>query len=69
MPSPFPGMDPYLEGSEWVSMHVELSLAIARQLAPPLRPKYVVRTTRRFIAQMLDDLAITAAGSYPDVSV
>jgi hypothetical protein len=47
MPSPFPGMDPYLEGSEWTSVHVELSSAIARQLAPKLRPKYIVRTMRR----------------------
>jgi hypothetical protein len=44
MPSPFPGMDPYLEGSEWVSVHAELSSEIARQLAPKLRPKYIVRT-------------------------
>jgi hypothetical protein len=32
MPSPFPGMDPYLEGSEWTSVHAELSSEIARQL-------------------------------------
>jgi hypothetical protein len=37
-------MDPYLEGSEWVSVHAELSSEIARQLAPKLRPKYIVRT-------------------------
>jgi len=24
MPSPFPGMDPYLEGSEWTSVHDDL---------------------------------------------
>ena len=65
MPSPFPGMDPYLEGSEWVSMHVELSSEIARQLAPLLRPKYVVRTARQCTTEVLDDLAITA-GIYPD---
>ena len=65
MPSPFPGMDPYLEGSEWVSMHVELSSEIARQLAPQLRPKYVVRMTRQCMTEVLDDLAIIA-GIYPD---
>lgn len=31
MPSPFPGLDPYLESAEWVSVHVELSSEIARQ--------------------------------------
>jgi len=36
MPSPFPGMDPYLEGSEWTSVHAELSSEIVRQLAPKL---------------------------------
>lgn len=69
MPSPFPGMDPYLEGSEWTSVHTELSSEIARQLAPKLRPKYIVRTTRRFVTEMPEDVAITAGDIYPDVSV
>jgi hypothetical protein len=28
MPSPFPGMDPYREGTEWISVHIELSSAL-----------------------------------------
>lgn len=60
MPSPFPGMDPYLEGSEWISVHTELSSEIARQLAPKLRPKYIVRTTRRFVTEMPEDVAVTS---------
>ena len=40
MPSPFPGMDPYLEGSCWGSFHAQLAAEIARQLAPRLRPRY-----------------------------
>src|SRR5438477_12363038 len=69
MPSPFPGMDPYLEGSEWVSVHAELSSEIARQLAPKLRPKYIVRTIRSFITEMPDDVAISSGDIYPDVMV
>ncbi len=69
MPSPFPGMDPYLEGSEWVSVHAELSSQIARQLATELRPRYFVRTARRFITEMAEDVAITAGDIYPDVGV
>lgn len=69
MPSPFPGMDPYLEGSEWTSVHVELSSAIARQLAPRLRPKYIVRTMRRFITDMPEDVSISTGDLYPDVAV
>ncbi|MBI4584799.1 MAG: DUF4058 family protein [Planctomycetes bacterium] len=69
MPSPFPGMDPFLEGSEWTSFHTELSSEIARQLAPKLRPKYVARTTRRFVTETPDDVVITTGDLYPDVSV
>lgn len=72
MPSPFPGMDPYLEGPLWTSVHVQLSVEIARQLAPLLRPRYVVRTPRRFVmsgAEGEEEIAISAAGLYPDVAV
>ena len=69
MPSPFPGMDPYLEGSEWQSVHAELSAEITRQLAPKLSPKYVARSMRRFATETPDDIAITVGDIYPDVSV
>lgn len=69
MPSPFPGMDPYLEGAEWTSVHIELSSEIARQLAPKLRPKYIVRTAKRFVTEMPDDITIATGDIYPDVSV
>lgn len=70
MPSPFPGMDPYFEGSsEWTSVHHELSSEIARQLAPKLRPKYLVRATRRFVSEMPEGIIITQRGTYPDVGV
>lgn len=69
MPSPFAGMDPYLEGAEWTSVHVELTSAIARQLAPLLAPRYIVRPVRRFITTAPNDLAIVARDIYPDVGV
>jgi hypothetical protein len=62
-------MDPYLEGAEWTSVHTELSSEIARQLAPKLRPKYIVRTTRRFLAEAPEDVTISAGDLYPDVAV
>lgn len=46
MPSPFPGMDPYLEGSAWESFHAAYIDEIGRQLAPKLRPKYLARVER-----------------------
>src|SRR5947209_14772918 len=49
MPNPFPGMDPYLEGDLWTSVHTDLCAEIARQLSPKLRPKYVALSTRRVV--------------------
>jgi hypothetical protein len=69
MPSPFPGMDPYLEESEWMSVHADLCSAIVRQLAPKVRPKYMVRTIRRFVTEMEDAVSITRKDVYPDVTV
>jgi hypothetical protein len=43
MPSPFPGMNTYLEKSVfWQGIHHLLISAIAQTLNPQLRPKYVV---------------------------
>jgi len=39
--SPFPGMDPYLEGEMWQEFHDRLANQISAQLMPLLRPKYV----------------------------
>jgi hypothetical protein len=41
MASPFPGMDPYLEGDLWQEFHAKLAHEIKSQLMPQLRPKYV----------------------------
>src|SRR5437763_12044975 len=49
MPSPFPGMDPYLEGPEWAGFHSQLAVEITRQLGPRLRPRYVALTERRYV--------------------
>ncbi|MEO0458834.1 MAG: DUF4058 family protein, partial [Cyanobacteria bacterium P01_A01_bin.114] len=43
MPSPFPGMDPYLEGYLWPDVHNALAAKIRQQLAPQLQPRYVAR--------------------------
>lgn len=43
MPSPFPGMDPWLEHPAlWPDLHERLVIAIARYLGPILRPRYYV---------------------------
>jgi hypothetical protein len=66
MPSPFPGMDPYLEGYLWADVHHRLADEIASQLALYLSPRYVARVETRFVADV-------SGGSrrilYPDVDV
>lgn len=68
MPSPFPGMDPYLEGQLlWHDVHQRLAGQISRQLAPRLSPRYVARLATRFIASTPDGQTISVL--YPDVDV
>lgn len=69
MPSPFPGMDPYLEGSLWTTFHFAFGAELLRQLAPRLRPRYLALPVERLVLEEPGDIAITAASVYPDVSV
>ncbi|MDM8527067.1 DUF4058 family protein [Anaerolineales bacterium HSG24] len=46
MPSPFPGMDPYLESPDfWSDFHGALAHEIKKQINPQLQPNYFARTT------------------------
>ena len=48
MPSPFPGMNPYLEHPDrWSTVHNRLIVAIADALTPQLLPKYQVDIEKR----------------------
>src|SRR5438105_2873888 len=69
MPSPFPGMDPYLEGTYWMGFHTQLIAEIARQLAPRLRPRYLALTSERFVLDYPEDVAVATTSIYPDVGV
>jgi len=68
MPSPFPGMDPYLEGRMWMGVHAQLIAEIARQLAPLLRPRYLALTGERVVLATPDEIP-SGPGFYPDVGV
>ena len=46
MPSPFPGMDPYLEGSLWMSVHAQLCVGL-RPAVEPADPPTLHRPARR----------------------
>ena len=47
MPSPFPGMDPFLESQEWEDFHATFNTVVREQLAVRLRPDYLIRVERR----------------------
>lgn len=54
MPSPFPGMDPYLE-AYWEDVHIALIMYGRDALKPLLPPNLVVRTEHRVYVQSDDD--------------
>jgi hypothetical protein len=67
MPSPFPGMDPYLEGYLWPDVHTALASKLRQMLTPLLRPRY----TARLGIYVVEDLAPEGEIGimYPDVEV
>ena len=67
MPSPFPGMDPYLEGYLWVDVHNALANKIRQQLAPKLRPRYTARLEIYLVQDTAPESEIGIL--YPDVEV
>ena len=67
MPTPFPGMDPYLEQRAlWPDVHNRLIVTLADDLAPRLRPRYVIAVEER--TYRYDPGALTFAGR-PDLTV
>ena len=67
MPTPFPGMDPYLEGYLWPDVHQSLASQFKRQLSPLLQPRCVVRLAVYFVRDRVpaEELGVT----YPDVEI
>jgi Protein of unknown function (DUF4058) len=52
MPSPFPGMDPYLEGDLWTTVHSMFAATIVLQLAPQIRPRYVALPAKSLVVAL-----------------
>lgn len=68
MPSPFPGMDPYLETPDlWPDVHHELISQVRAALNPSLRPRYVARVELRVYVSDDDDPGREAL--VPDVRI
>lgn len=67
MPSPFPGMNPYLESPQiWPSVHHRLIAAIADSLVPQVLPKYLVDIEKRVYQATENDSLLVGI---PDVTV
>ena len=47
MPSPFPGMDPFIESQAWSDFRSRLVTEISFALVPRIHPRYVVRIEER----------------------
>ncbi len=54
MPSPFPGMDPFIESQKWEDFHARFVTAIGDALVPVVRPKYIVDVERRIYLERID---------------
>lgn len=67
MSSPFPGMDPYLEGYIWPDVHQWLAAATCELLGPQISPAYVARMNHYTVNDTApeEDVGIM----YPDVDV
>ena len=69
MPTPFPGMDLYLErAGMWEEVHTRLIVAIADTLGPQVRPKYRVGVEQRTYLAVLTPDEYELVGK-PDVLV
>ncbi len=67
MASPFPGMDPYLEGYLWPDVHNALSAKIRQILTPRIRPRYTARLNIYVVEDISPEGDIGIL--YPDVEI
>ena len=68
MPSPFPGMDPYLEAADlWPDAHHDVITHVRAALTPLLRPSYFAKVESRTFVPNAEDAALHVIE--PDVQV
>ena len=70
MPSPFPGMDPYIEQSKlWVDFHNRLADEIGARLNGHIRPDYFARLTPYTTYEVIGISQVQRRAIRPDVGV
>lgn len=68
MPSPFPGMDPYIEHPEiWSDFHNNIASEMQGRLNSRIRPRYVARLIPRVTYEVVE--IAQARGIRPDVGI
>lgn len=67
MPSPFPGMDPFLESQDWDDFHVDWMTELRRAIVRQVRPRYAVKVERRVYVTRVDEKK--AEFIVPDTSI
>jgi len=74
MPSPFPGMDPFIEGQRWEHFHGEFIYEIHRALMPQLAPRYISVVGERVYVEWVAESSEREMGEgvrwrQPDVAI
>jgi Protein of unknown function (DUF4058) len=70
MPSPFPGMDPYIEAHKiWSDFHGDLAGEIRAELNRKIRPNYFAALTPYVTYETIEVTQKKPYGIYPDVGV
>ena len=67
MPSPFPGMDPFIESQQWSDFHATIVPLFREMIAPALSDRYVC-TVEKYVYLLAEDDSIRRMIS-PDVNV
>jgi Protein of unknown function (DUF4058) len=69
MPSPFPGMNPFLElRDQWPGFHLHYISELARQLGPRIAPEYYTQVEHHVFLHEVDDERLQALRR-PDITV
>mgnify|MGYP001226931640 CR=1 FL=1 len=69
MPSPFPGMDPFIEALEWQDFHTTFNTVLRESLAPAVRPRYLVRVERRIYVEHAPESDADSSVRIGDVAI
>lgn len=69
MPSPFPGMDPFLESQGWSDFHTRLIAEVSNTLVSGIRPRYEVKVERRVYIETAQEVPDDPRSTVPDLMI